>query len=70
MQNNIINNFITGETDFNTTIKNIEATIIKKIKDCTTGYWGMYNDFWDMSFCYNNEHCIKWDKWKEKSDGE
>ena len=40
-----------------------------EVKDCTTCNWGMFNDHWDMPFCYCPNACIKWDQWKEKDDG-
>ena len=42
----------------------------EEIKDCRTCDWGKMNDHFNIPFCYNEEECVEWDKWKEKTDGE
>ena len=38
-----------------------------KIKDCSTCYYGRYNDHWKLSLCYCDKKCNSWDKWEDKN---
>lgn len=38
-----------------------------KIKDCSTCYYGHYNDHWKIPLCYCDKKCSNWDKWEDKN---
>ena len=38
-----------------------------KIKDCSTCYYGCYNDHWKIPLCYCDKKCSNWDKWEDKN---
>ena len=40
--------------------------IDNELIDCTSCAYGRYNDHWNTLFCYCDEECIDWNKYKRK----
>ena len=43
---------------------------MSEIRDCSTCDYGHFNDHWGMPFCYSDEECKDWNKWKPKKQEE